>query len=566
MDSMTVISFGTNANSNEGTAIYGESFANEAHYVSLYDNENATGRPPAVTTIESGKYSGCVTSGGNLSAAYFSTEWFQLSAPALYNSGFRGADYIWPINNSAPINGGLEHWFIDRAINFSTIIVNGLHNIGPRILGPGQNYYVVDKPFDQASPKFIHRTFICSDPSLTFGNFGTQLSAWTTTKYDNLAFARQFHINTTAKTEVSLRNVNFEFESNSLDSTGIIIYNGPSVYIHNVTVSLLGSGVYGYGCVGVQGGDLGRGSNVFIYGIPNIDPYFLTPSTWNNGQWSIVPGATNPFYFPGFGLAIVGNPRGSQYYSSIPRGYFHTMQEGTGAMISIYDYVAPLRRFARESYIQSSLILDGQWNPLFANGINEPYQFNGYFFFLNKNSEIRFVPSMFRTNTFALCTFALYSEPGTTYQRYNFAKPAHGNYFPIFFEQSFATYRPFNWQLRPWTFNSTVQPGIDYSNNLTIFHKINDDWDRQKWIVNTTTKTVNISGFLTPDDIPGDSGVRRQYNSMRSWIPQNTNTEFRNYISPTELLTINTPGYYTLASPLSGSLSATLVFYTSATR
>jgi hypothetical protein len=62
MDSMTVISFGTNANSNEGTAIYGESFANEAHYVSLYDNENATGRPLAVTTIESGKYSGAALS------------------------------------------------------------------------------------------------------------------------------------------------------------------------------------------------------------------------------------------------------------------------------------------------------------------------------------------------------------------------------------------------------------------------------------------------------------------------------------------------------------------------
>lgn len=62
MDSMTVISFGTSANSNEGTAIYGESFANENHYVSLYDNENATGRPLALTTIESGKYSGAALS------------------------------------------------------------------------------------------------------------------------------------------------------------------------------------------------------------------------------------------------------------------------------------------------------------------------------------------------------------------------------------------------------------------------------------------------------------------------------------------------------------------------
>jgi hypothetical protein len=62
IDSMTVISFGTSANSNQGTAIYGESFANENHYVSLYDNENAMGRPLALTTIESGKYSGAALS------------------------------------------------------------------------------------------------------------------------------------------------------------------------------------------------------------------------------------------------------------------------------------------------------------------------------------------------------------------------------------------------------------------------------------------------------------------------------------------------------------------------
>jgi hypothetical protein len=68
MDSMTVISFGTNSGSDEGTAIYGESFANESHYVSLYDDKDAVGRPLAVTTIESGKYSGATLS--NLASFY----------------------------------------------------------------------------------------------------------------------------------------------------------------------------------------------------------------------------------------------------------------------------------------------------------------------------------------------------------------------------------------------------------------------------------------------------------------------------------------------------------------
>ncbi len=68
MDSMTVISFGTGSGSNEGTAIYGESFANETHYISLYDNKDAVGRPLSVTTIESGKYSGATLA--NLASFY----------------------------------------------------------------------------------------------------------------------------------------------------------------------------------------------------------------------------------------------------------------------------------------------------------------------------------------------------------------------------------------------------------------------------------------------------------------------------------------------------------------
>lgn len=58
MDSLTVISFGTSSNANKGTGIYGESYANENHYAALYDNKDAIGRPIALTTIESGKYSG----------------------------------------------------------------------------------------------------------------------------------------------------------------------------------------------------------------------------------------------------------------------------------------------------------------------------------------------------------------------------------------------------------------------------------------------------------------------------------------------------------------------------
>ena len=68
MDSLTVISFGTGSGSDEGTALYGESYANETDYISLYDDKDAVGRPLAVTTIESGKYSGATLS--NLASFY----------------------------------------------------------------------------------------------------------------------------------------------------------------------------------------------------------------------------------------------------------------------------------------------------------------------------------------------------------------------------------------------------------------------------------------------------------------------------------------------------------------
>lgn len=537
----------------------------------LYEDVIVGERKPnggTTPTDQSGQYRGLLTSGGNLSAAFFSTEWLGANYPALTAAGLRGGDYVWPVNPAANINGGFEHWYIDRLMRFKFIFVQGLHNIGPRILGPGQNFYVVDKPFDMPSPKFIHRTYICADKNLTFGTFGTQASAWTTATTRNNCFGRQFHINTFADTETILRNVGFEFECNPFDSTAIVIYNSPRTYLQNVSISMLGQGVYPFGGVGVQGGDQNTtGTIAIVEGIPTIDPYFLTPSTWNNGQWSAIPGSNGPAYFPGYGIAFVGNPPSSPFFTNIPRGFFHTMQEGRGPTIYIYDFQSPLRRFGRESYIQNSLILDGKWNPIFATfDVNAAYGFPGYFFFLNKNTEYWFVPSMFKTNTFQLSTFRIYIEPTNTSYTYNLTLSTYANFYPAFWEQSFATFKPYNWQLRPWRFDSTIAPGIDYSNNLTIYHGIKDDWDILKWRVNTTTKTVNVSGFMVPDDIPDGSLVRRQYNHMRFWTPLNTETEFRNYISPNELLNINTPGYFTLASPLSSSLSATIVFYTSATR
>ncbi len=61
-DSIKVLAWNTAAGSNNGTGIWGKSYANAKSMVALYDNVNGFGRPLALTNVESGSYSGAAFS------------------------------------------------------------------------------------------------------------------------------------------------------------------------------------------------------------------------------------------------------------------------------------------------------------------------------------------------------------------------------------------------------------------------------------------------------------------------------------------------------------------------
>ena len=57
-DSITVLQWGTTANSNSGTAVWGKSMASAKSFAGLFDNVNGTGRPLSIANIENSSYSG----------------------------------------------------------------------------------------------------------------------------------------------------------------------------------------------------------------------------------------------------------------------------------------------------------------------------------------------------------------------------------------------------------------------------------------------------------------------------------------------------------------------------
>lgn len=61
-DSIKVLAWNASAGSNNGTGIWGKSYANAKSMVALYDNANGYGRPLALTNVESGSYSGAAFS------------------------------------------------------------------------------------------------------------------------------------------------------------------------------------------------------------------------------------------------------------------------------------------------------------------------------------------------------------------------------------------------------------------------------------------------------------------------------------------------------------------------
>lgn len=490
------------------------------------------------TTDSSGSYAGCTVT-GNLTAAFYSTEYLGSKFPYLTAAGIKGGDFLWGYDNNSDINGIFS--YIDvPPVNFKSIDVYGRWNIGPSTRNDGTSYYTLSgRRYDQPPRKISFRTYICGNPTLPFNTFTAYASTWTTPKTKTAVQGRQ--VSFKHDTNLSLNNLCFEFDTNSIDSTGLVFYNGQT-RLSNITIALLGKGIYSYGALNVQSVD----SYVNVCGTPLGDPTRFTPINWNNWSYAGYNYET-PNIYPGYGLAIVGNS--SDTYPTLINFGPNSSSTGiinvnNGAMLDLTDYNIA-RRNGRYTQLNSSVILDGK--------------FNAYAYFkIGDNSRIQGYEYLFSTNNLAISTHriaadnsAIYATP--TYNLYIFDDPkVKYNFKYIDFSGTFSTLNINYYGYANWAFNPSQKVTPILSNSyLNIYNGYKDYYYNFNPTANPKTidltYSVNSVGYLNKLTVSNFNNESSIY-----------------YVGISDLIKYDI--YYRLSSPFDNNQTYTLNYYSSSVR
>lgn len=470
--------------------------------------------------------SGCQTK-GNLKARYYDRN----SLPVIMrNANFKSGDYIWADDNDSEPSGKIYYWNVDR-LNFSDLNITGMYEIGSLKNTGGTLEYSFEKPFNVSPRKITFRTYVTNNKFLNFGDFGGDTSDWSSlyVKNDAKNFLRPIYFNGD-EMDVSIKNICFEFDSNVNDSTCLYFRSGES-YLINVTVAALGSANYAYGAILAW-----PKSSVYIRGTEQIDPYLLTSSTWN--QWGLVPGAKSQAYFPGYGLAIVGNPTNENKPTLFSDSFIQAWK--SKIFIIDYDYN---RRIGKDSQLNASIILNGYFS-------------SKSFFGFKDQAKIQTNNHLFKTNTFKLSNFDANVYDGSlnnqgqyknTFQSFN-----RDNFYYIYFDENNSTFEPKYFNIIEWSFDDSLDfliLNINDGNNFSS-HFIAPS-QNPKYTFNQLNKKIDVTGFVFGE---------YQKNALQS-SPLNSDSELFNYIDPNELALFDTNGLYKLNSPVNASFSYTLKFY-----
>jgi hypothetical protein len=492
------------------------------------------------TEDNSGYYAGCTVT-GNLSAAFYSTEFIQNALPSLYEAGLRGGDYIWCKDTNSIING--QFYYIELyPINFNNINIQGRYEIGSYINSNGTKLYSTSRPFNFSPRKITFRTYICSDTSLPFRSFNTDPNSWLDVYTKSSVQGRQVQFNQSQSVFLNLINLCFEFNTNSCDSSGLIFYNGNN-RINNVTVALQGTGIYSYGAINVES----EYANVEIRGSYLLDPFYLGYDIFGNSVWNTWNnfGFSDPNYFPGYGLAIMGNiyPNTGvivNYNESNPECGLINIKDGGNLRVN--DFVNG-RKYGNNSFIQNSIILDGTF---IANTL----------FNLDNKANLFLQQNMFRGDTFDLSSFFIaYNNTKTNDTFLAKITNNQNNFKYINFNGSFATFNPHNNSFANWTFrNEDSLPGIPYNTYLSVNNNFNDPYyvfsSQIKPFYATLTNSVNSIGHI---------------NYMASSTFNTNNLIY--YVNVFGLKKYNEYGIFNLNSPTQQiDANYTLNFYTQSTR
>lgn len=470
--------------------------------------------------------SGCQVK-GNLKARYYNTN----SLPVfLRNANFKSGDYIWADNNNAEVSGKVSYWNVDR-LNFNNLNIVGMYEIGSLKNAGGTLEYISEKPFNASPRKITFRAYVTNNRLLNAGNFGGDLSAWSTlyTRPSADTFFRPIHFNGD-EMDVNIKNICFEFDSNANDATCLYFKTGES-YLSNVTVAALGVANYAYGAVLAW-----PKSTVYIRGTEQIDPHLLSPSRWN--QWTTVPGAKTQTYYPGYGLAIVGNPTNENR----PTLFSNSFIQAWKSKVFIIDYDTN-RRIGKDCQLNASVILNGNFS-------------SRSFFGLKDQAKVQVNNFLFRTNTFRLSNYQanIYNKtPNSGGQYINvFENFNRDNFYYIFFDENNSTFEPKYFNVLTWSFDDSLEPvilSVNNGNNFTAHFTA--PTQNPKYIFEPSTRTINLTEFVFG---------AYQKNSLQD-SPLNSVSRLFDYIDPNDLTLFNTNGLYNLNSPINPAFSYNLTFY-----
>lgn len=448
--------------------------------------------------------------------------------------GLHTGDFIWAQDLSQYINGGINYFNVGP-LNFKQFNIAGMYEIGSLKNADGKKEYSLKKPFNFSPRKLTFRTYICSAPpsstsQYVVGHIGSDPNVWKNLSLKNKTFNRQVSFGCSKYTTINIQNLCFEFDGNANDSTGLQIYEDCIVYLRNVTVAVKGNNYYPYGAVAIW-----PASEIHICGETQLDPYLLTPSTYN--LWQTLSSTDNPYYFPGYGLAIVGNDP-SEIYPTLLNTFFTTW----GSLMDVMDYDTN-RRIGKKSYLNSSIILDGCFN-------------SWSFYNLNQSSRLYNTNYVFRTNNLKINTYkaSLFGDiPNYTGDVNIFdTSSTRDNFYYVHYGGSFSTFKPRYFPLNTWTFDRG-EP-ILYSNlDKNQFTK-NNNHGNGYYQFNANNTVVNLSGFLV---------ANLYFNELVSCDLLSDNTYLYNCITYDQLPLYDMAGYYKITSPIDNRSTYTLNFYAS---
>lgn len=469
--------------------------------------------------------SGCEYS-GNINSRYYNLA----NVPTfLKDEGFKAGDYVWNKHNNSETTGKISYWDVDR-LKFSNMNFYGMYEIGTLINFNGKKLYTNIKPFNRSPRKIFFRTYVCANTALPVGSFGSNASDWNVMyhkPYSDVQF-RPISFNND-EMDVNIHNLCFEFDTNANDCTCLYFKSGNS-YLSNVTIATLGLGNYRYGALLAW-----PKSTIYVCGEPQTDPYLLNPARWNN--WNLLPTATDQNYFPGYGLAIVGNPT----TGSNPTFFSDSFIQAWRSRIFFMDFQVN-RRIGRYSYHNCSIILDGKFT-------------SNSFYSLKDHSKIYASNQVFRSNNFYLsnlnCTY--FETPDDYPFINNFSSTNRDNFYYLNFQESNSFFIPHNLPLNQWTFKDNVDvltlpiSGICFTSKLVSEQNPNYIFE---------SNNINLSGMVFGNFQKNSLGVTNL--AIESL---NDNKSFYKYIDPNNLSYYSLSGLYYLSTPITNGVNYTLNYY-----